>query len=782
MSTFLDPRRIIPGLYYRDDDSLLGRVLGKQDAVQVVVGLRRFGKTSFLHRIRARCGEPENREKWYTTFHRAEDEPDDFLDGLERARVEYLREQEDERKRTCLVLIDDLIALDGHFEKMSSELDKVDFLERLGQVFSELIETAKDSDGKLKLILSEPTNFKEWLRGDFGEVGKLMPREVRVELVQEDNPERLNSLTFGEAYRLLLGVVDNNAQLPDVTEELATHVHQETGGNPWLLAHAQAAIRSKRGLLDASKPGPDGEYLEPGVALVQHMHTRIYEMQEEEAVDTIFNSLARVEQFILRFLVEMEEQQQKDARTLPRIPWRTSTQTLARRMTDMGLINCTNGVYPTRVRSAFIKKRLQTLCRDQPVTRSEEAWIIESWEEVLLTPHPTKQAHKTGIIHQFSDVFFHGQGLHDAWRAYENYLRSLPPHERPHLIVFCGNVLAATDNRDTWNSFAGHMEREIKRLLNARCYEHDRPLVQPARGMGFEPQPEQIVVVPGIYDLCWDEVVCQGASPSLLKEQEAKLQTMLGAPGALAPRFFPLPNLVLIPLNTVAVHDVPELEKDRERLGRLVETRALLARRFQECWDGNGVARDKTKDFLRNVLFYSHDGVAQNGLPDFGFVSRGSLEGMLGQLEKVVDETPQYAPLRIAVSHHLPQQHDPTNDQAFRGYLELRRSLVRNGVHMLLHGHSPLQTCLSETSRKWGGTTSPFHMVGSGSFWPTADPLGQGRSEDDPPTFNIIRIEAQNVGMPKGHPVSYQVEIRFGEIVGERVETSQATQLTLGAS
>lgn len=757
-------------LYYRRDKEDIQDILSDPRPVRLVLGLRRYGKTSFLRRLERYCQPDGEYRNWKSYFVSAADSK--FIVELKKARYWFEANMAGEDPGPHLILIDDLMQLETAFKMLGDSADKDRFLSDFREALQGLWNAARESDGLLKIILAEPTCFDDWLKGENGQLGASLGDVKRMFHVEE-RPPVIPALKEKEVFSLLRADQRDLGKpaLPDVSYDLALILMQETGGNPWLLAHAQEVIWDNKHLLKTLSPK------EMADKVVENVKGRARLGESNQTLfDTIYGSLSRTEQFILRYLAENEENPQLAATMTPfqGIParksvWRDEAMATFSRMEELGLIETKPGTKePARIRSSFIRERLKKLYGNQPLILCRDPLVREKWKEVLKTDpfRPPSAA----IIHQFSDVLFSGDKQHDSWRKYITYVASLPAEDRPHLVIFCGNLLAAPQTSLAWESATERMSEAFNELL-----EYLQPADRNLGGYEYV-NPNQIIVVPGIYDRIWSAE--KDRHPKI--PQNASYWTrMLAGEGMNLPIHYRIPDIVIIPIDTIATADVENGDSDKEQTGfKLRKLRSHLSERFKHCWDEiadneNLSCTEAWELFTKDALFYASSR-RENDIDDFGYVSPKTLNDSLKLINNAVSRSEWHDPIVIAITHHFPHQHYTRNDLAFHGYFQLRKHLLENGVPILLHGHSPLQTCLSKTIRKWRVDKTPFHMIGSGSFWPTAIFYEQRCGLKDPPTFNSIRIECQDSD-PESRPKYYNVQIKFGSIENDQIELSPLT-------
>ena len=769
MIQYLDPEYYIEddNVYYRDDNEVIDFIFGAPQVVNVVLGLRRYGKTCFLKKIERKCPKMG----WSASFHSALTKFADFTSMLNKTVNEYLMDSEDEGDLKHIILIDDLMALDKTFEKIETDEQKDSFEKKLGATIEFVFKEALKSDGRMKIVLAEPTSFFQWLENS--DVAKKLPENARRALAMNKFPKILKALKPEEASDLLSAVqkLDKYRPLiPGVTEELVNQVCRETGGNPWLLAHAQSNIRLNNDLLAPTENGGAGDNL------IESIKNTVRVERNEELFKTIYGSLSLEEQFILRFLADQERnacRNRQDIRVylqgITGNPWRPEALAITRRMFEMGLIDVnSNNSLPQNIRSLFIKNHIMQLFCDDPLINTQDIKLRDIWRN-LLKHNPFKPP-KAGIIHQISDVFFSNDGPSRSWDAYIKYLRSLSAEERPHLIVLCGNLLSAPINEFNLCSQLRKVNEAVDELISYRDSDN-RQLLQPAIYGAYDVEdvsPQQIIFVPGIYDRVWNRYRCEC-------EDELKngLERIVG--NLNRPMYFQIPNFLIVPFDSASFNDINE--RDQGIASQLALTRDNLSRSFDNCM--NHMRAANNLNCSPALLFYKNPGGDDNGLDhDFGYLSDRTVKRALDGIDK---DMITRRPLKIAISHHRPHRHQLKNELEFIGNLKFRELLVDKGFEFLLHGHSPLQTCLSETMSKWSEDPNPFHMVGSGSFWPTTISFNDNAQNGEinrtiinaPPTFNVIKVENLNPEDTTAPATKYKVEIHFAHIdEQQKVRTS----------
>ncbi|MCE5333832.1 MAG: hypothetical protein LLG06_04515 [Desulfobacteraceae bacterium] len=783
---FVDPYREVDSdaQYYRNDTDLIFTIFRDKKPVRVLMGLRRFGKTSFLRRLNRLCQPNGLFPDWTSRFLSASSAR--FHKDLERVRHWLSDELGKKEKGNYLLLIDDLMEIEKIIDKLKVQEQRTAYIERMDLEFGELWKQAVNSSGRIKIILAEPTCFDDWLNGERGVLGKGIAIFKRI-FSNEENRLVLSALKADESFDLLRAVQkdnENEPALPGVTYELAIHLMLETGGNPWLLAHAQDVIVSNPDLLEVAGTSPLS--VRKAADEIVKLVKRRTSGRDEALFDTIYMSLSSREKFILRFLAEGDEtnhpenahDQLQPRYAYTKSVWKEDASNTFTRMEILGLIETFPGTRePARIRSSFVHDRLKELYGKDLIINDPA--LRERWEEVLTT-NPFRPP-SAGIIHQFSDVLFSGLWEQDAWQTYMDELHRLKPENRPHLLIFCGNLLSAPIMDKGWIATAQKMCDCFKNLIKASDKD-GKPLLQPAgRDRYFREVvlPEQIIVVPGIYDRLWSRQR-NGTAPKIPGDSEIWVRMLAGVEGLNTPYYFPIPNLMILPLDTVSTDDLlkvassagyeflpDQLTDLRSQLSKTVQSHIKKAESEQLC----------SKTLTRDALLYTMTG--PDNLRDFGYVSPETVTELLSSARSafLAGGGDRSEPLALAVTHHHPYQYYSTNDLAFKGYAQLRKMLVESGVSILLHGHSPLQTCLSETIRKWHVHKIPFHMVGAGSFRPTVA-LHEDSCSDtqDPPTFNAIRVERRDLEYDKWF---YDVEIRFESIEKGMINDSSASRLKI---
>nr|WP_246152522.1 metallophosphoesterase [Roseospira navarrensis] len=107
------------------------------------------------------------------------------------------------------------------------------------------------------------------------------------------------------------------------------------------------------------------------------------------------------------------------------------------------------------------------------------------------------------IIHQISDLHFgqFSEEIGNKWLCeyYLDFLRTLPPRKRPHVVVICGDLTSFGLDKEFVDA------ARFVQQLKGSAGQNGSALLQPLY-TGSEPDcAKQIVVVPGNHDVTWRE-------------------------------------------------------------------------------------------------------------------------------------------------------------------------------------------------------------------------------------------------------------------------------------
>ena len=786
--------------YYRKDKELIERSLHATDkSCLVFFGLRRYGKTCFLHRIERLANSGVLRSptrSFKADLIMAGRDASTTADLLSRI-VNEIEDDESDDAPCRLVLFDDIQELS---KKKTTDMLHI---ENIRMQMGRLLKYADSHKGRAKLILCEPTYFHDWLCDENDKVGQVFQKLLfRYAVPSQDYI--LPPLSYAEAQDLLTAKVNGKARIAGVSVNLSNELCIKFGGNPWLLAYASQAL--------------DGD--KRTIAEITHY---VFEQTShgglaEERLSSIYGSLSKAEQFFIRLVYDAERNPSGlAANYLTKYHDKALTDTgkyIAQMLPSLGIIKGQpeTGYFIIPI----IREYLGRIIKNYSIERGGHPQDKEVWEEVLTVPQPDNMGKHHFVIHQLSDLMLDTSPFqvdagpavnhNSPWTAYTSYLKELDKESRPDVIVVCGNTIALPYTLDDADQEA-HRENYVTALNAVRSRLVKLKDFLKPKWPEVEPSLKQIVLLPGIFDLDWAANGDVAAAASQWRSTFVDFST--GTEAYRDDTF----HINIFPFDTVCLNGALEHEQSVEDLR---EVRANLQRQFVSTWEylvnndaiipeigDNGDAfeasryREAASRFARLTMNYivrtEHDqgtrisdptylyrdsdtqkgGSSQAAEPahfaaDTGYVSSAQLEW----LQPISDAGDPSASkwISIAVTHHHPHLRRRGGVIELYDGHDFRQTLVKAGVRYVLHGHSDCQQVLSEKVDRVGynAASRTLSLVGSGSFTSLGGILNSQEAVYNclsfgAPSFNCIEI-SRTPEPPQGtEPIPANVKVHFME-------------------
>lgn len=633
--------------YYRSDKEDIDHIVLRGAFVcRVFLGLRRFGKSSFLKRIERLCNgvnngfDPEKAQYGSVRayFVPMMGSPEEATAGIEAAL-----EDDAQNAETKIVLLDDIQGYSTWFEKQVDELAPFEIA--LQQLFT----TASESQGRVRIVLAEPTNHREWLeppkRGD----GRGGTQEAGPQFLRLCGQPILNcafwmsALTMNQSTALLTGsplhTQGATGRRIELSNRQITKLHTAFGGNPWFLsaAHHLLAERGDLSVLDDA-------------AGLQSFFSDVNRSLGSSGLSSIYNTLSRQEKFIVDLLhdrwftrqtpelYDKGRQEGRESLTLfPEDgrsgPWEPDARSIyLPRLMQMGLITGTESG-DMRLTSEIFIECVNTLHNRVPILDRLDDIELDVWNELIGGRTPWERRSSRCVIHQFSDLLFEdGESGHEYWQSYIDWMRKLKDEQSdnwPHFLVLCGNLLPGAvgdqqdrDDDDVFEQgYLTRLRQAFERLMDVVPYL--RP-VKDAR-----PSGEQIIILPGVLDITWpDTSKWSGDNPEELAEKLQRFYMrrkqwdyVIGdfpfsggsevvqdeETGEFYTRPKPVPfrqqRIVFVPFDTVALEGVQD-ELGPRAVDDLSDVRSRIRTTFAKEWaklrdpedKGRGKAKTKGED------------------------------------------------------------------------------------------------------------------------------------------------------------------------------------------
>lgn len=509
--------------YFREDEKIIDdMVLGMPFVCRVTLGLRRFGKSSFLRRVERFCNgvndgwAPESARAGYAGVKAY------FVECNVPSRMgsAIMRGLEDRADGVTLklILLDDLQGYEKLFASNDAAIAEVD--DALRALFKE----ARKQAG-VRIVLSEPTRHREWLGLEEAKgepAGQQLLRLCGKELGYVDRC--LKPLSFEESRALLSGapMYPQRAQTPqfELSRDQVQKLHFAFGGNPWFLGFAYGLIKERKDLAILRE--------DRIVAFIEEVKAKID--LEDGGLSSMYKSLSKPERFVVDLLVDrwytqhdperLERGKRENRESLALFEpksqdvWHAPARDVHLRLGEVGLVTTNEhgmaSALSSEVFADFVHKKMR---HGVPIL-DRPADLEEMWSTLISGRSPAERLTSRCVIHQFGDLLFEGApdvGQH-YWGRYLDWIRQLKENRNentPHFIVICGNVLPGGAELSP--------NRYRERLVDA--FEALRKAVQHLKPVHDDrPRPEQIIIVPGVLDINW---------PSVAKYQETEREQLL---------------------------------------------------------------------------------------------------------------------------------------------------------------------------------------------------------------------------------------------------------------
>lgn len=759
-------------VYCRDDDRDVEEAITTDSTAICYYGLRRFGKSSFLRKIERHAREKRHLAEQARVFYFDIEKFPVNLGVLAEAE----QSAKDQSRRTVL-LLDDLRQLELKPDKKRVEREFFPSVRRLKEL-------------GVRLIVSEPTNLGEYLAGEKSSDGRPNLYGKEFSSVFTDDIEskfRLRKLSRQETEKMLCGNITRkpSRQLDD---SFITAAHTEFGGNPWLLSHARHALDEHEHL------SRNFEDLQVSVGK---------RIAKSDPLSSIYGSLRREEQFVLRVLHAVDRGGSNEARDMKgKRFWRTTPEVrrTSARLEDLGLIDAQEG-YPRRIVPQSILQLIDDLVSDGKRTPLEQQFreVRRDWTNFISIQHPDHNNRGELIIHQLSDVLHGleggGEDELSTLQRYRAYLQFLAEDEerkkeRPHFVVICGNLITGHDDEDAREDFIKSAAGELETISDLLQDLHDL-----SKKDAQKERAKRIILIPGVFDLEWQKLQkgkVKYADCCTIWNRQMKRKDFSTTDGSvLSFANTPLGDLVFLPFDSLsldavkerlgvdAVDDImdirralqgnacdpmhtwlrqPELNENGERevRARFVEhtLRYIVDTPLKEADGSEAVSEPSFRWSIGNGDSEQGDRDRCVRYSDVGFVSRKGMEMIETSRVKYHDA------IKIGLIHHHPFQHNLSPVSEFYEGVQLRRRLAESGVQVLLHGHSPspcmrteIMSTPSRTSTSAQGVGRRLRLIASGTFCPEArfevnleslkhpDDWQNAEIERSMPTFNCLRIK-----------------------------------------
>lgn len=526
--------------YYRSDKEDIDHIVLKGAFVcRVYLGLRRFGKSSFLKRIERLCngvnGGFDSEKPEYGSvrayFVPIMGSPEDAAQGIEAALQDDAQNAE-----TKIVLLDDIQGYSTWFESQLDELASFEI------ALKQLFRTAAESQGRVRIVLAEPTNHREWLEPPERKAGLGGAQGAGPQFLRLCGQPILNcssymsALTINQSTALLTGsplhTQGATERRLDLDNSQVTKLHTAFGGNPWFLSVAHRLL-AERGDLSVLNDA----------ARLQTFFSDVNRSLGADGLTSIYKSLSRQEKLIVDLLhdrwftrrtgelYDKARQEGRESLTLfpddgrPG-PWEPDAQSIyLPRLKQMGLISGSErgDMWLT---SDIFTECVNSLHNRVPILDRLDEIELDVWNELIGGRTPWERRSSRCVIHQFSDLLFEdGETGHEYWQAYIDWVRTLSEEQSdnwPHFVVLCGNLLpgAVGEQRDRDDDevieegYRTRLRQAFERLMEVV------PYLRPVKDA--KPSGEQVIILPGVLDISWpDTAKWSGDDP---QDLAAKLQ------------------------------------------------------------------------------------------------------------------------------------------------------------------------------------------------------------------------------------------------------------------
>ncbi len=748
-------------LYYRSDGEIIDDIaLRGGFSCRVFLGLRRFGKSSFLARIERWCNgvnngwdvekiRPDYREKGVRAYFVECMNPE----SIGNAITTGLNDQSDGVK-TKIFLLDDI---QGYAAPYNRGDDTSDADAALRDVFRE----ARKRPAEIRIVLAEPTNHLEWL--DTEPAGQWLDKRCGDGLRFVHAP--ILALSRDQSAALLTGSppdkMGKTERKHDLSDQQIDRLHSAFGGNPWLLGYAYRKIDARGDLAILS-----GREIE---SFITEVNTTI----DPGSLRSIYNSLASEEKLIVDLLadlwitkrdperLEIARRDHRESLTLfergEEDVWHEKASRYHVSLGEVGLasVDKVKNIARDLTSEAFASFVHKSIRKGKPILDEPES--IENWSELISGPSPADRLRGRCVIHQFSDLLFDSPSGHAYWQKYLKWigkLKAVNDERTPHFIIICGNILPGELESDTLG-YRKHLQEALNSLHGAVTY------LKPVEGSRMA-SPSQIIIVPGVLDIDWpaaNEVPHAKRAEELGQFYERQkvwdeeivrcgfsvAETEDVTPDPKGPTYsVPKPILFMKQRVAFILFDSADIAGVKEELGNeaaydIIDIRRRIRIKFQKDWlrlrddapppkGKKNVQRDKVEGWTKflgstwRYAFSVDDAEARDAnvpdenieTPTFRWAEyRSSGAGKAveeewvseagfvtraarAQLGATIGKLSDDSMMKIAVMHHAPRQLRRSTLVAFYQSYRLRQALTQAGVRWILHGNSILQQRVDE--------------------------------------------------------------------------------------
>lgn len=617
--------------YYRDDERTITRLVQEPFEVSVFLGLRRFGKTSFLRRVERWCngtnvgpeGPPNDFRPEQGRFPKSGVKAY-FVDMLKPSEIKnrliFALSKDTDTPATRLVLLDDVQGLSNLYESQHS--DRLDIFDALTEVFRKATESRGE---KLRVLMSEPTNYFEWLN-QTKQIGLTKNRSTdQPKIDQEEHgpakraaqafrraggdallvgSHNLKRLADDEAWALLSGSPPDargpGAHAFDIGKDVARRINTALGGNPWLLGYAHDLLRAGE--------SENVEKFDQFVAGVR----RLAELKDgPKGLKSIYESLTNEERMIVQ-LLHAAEKGSAEAQSLFKDPtlkrsWREDQAAVHHgALVSLGVAHGTEYGWAESLNLRGLGQYVEaSLSSDTAnhVYESPDDLDRPVWDSLLKARHPKALLSSRTVIHQFSDLLFQDQQRDDYWARYVTWLSTLPEHKRPHFIVVCGNLVPGMKSDEGSESLRGQLENAFARLIEAEQYLRATT----------ENRRKHFILVPGVLDQKWSTNDMKNASKTgpraYWQEKMEKYEFSCGrerGSSVLQPAPFPDHRIIFIPVDSTSLDGAREVMGENAARD-LCEIRRRISEQFAEDLTAISVNKAGESRFLNEGIAGTYD-------------------------------------------------------------------------------------------------------------------------------------------------------------------------------
>jgi hypothetical protein len=660
--------------YRRDKEFIHGLVHGDPFACRVVLGLRRFGKTSLLKRIERFCNGANGRLDLERAEYKDEGIRAYFIvlssAGAAANEIERGLQDSDPGIKRKLFLIDDLQNLGLMISASAQTMDQKRDFSKVAKAFTALFKEARARPHEVSVILAEPTNHLQYLApvepsGVRGASAESKPGPKIAEWCGDPITNiygEMHALLPEESKALLTGSsledMGHTGRRFDITESAIQELHVAFGGNPWFLAfaHARLAAKGDLGMLSPSR--------------ISQFISDVDKEIETGGLRSIYEALSSQERLVVDLLhdyywctdnpTRRKKAVDEGRETLALFGdsqeafWKVDAKPVHLRLHKLGLVD-KRGNFATKLTSDVFLKYVDEHQSPKPIIDQVDRIPRKVWGELIKSPGPWERLAVRCVVHQFSDLLFEeGREGHKYWRQYINYLAALKKkkedHEDlPHIIIVCGNLIPGDFESVREESAEAYYR---KRLLDAfECLRQAIDYMKPTDSDRVSER--QIIVVPGVLDVMWPETAGKERGEALLRNAAGKHQLWrqvlsrseigFSTPKTTAvevgdrrvevpvPVQFDIQNLVFIPFDSTGLEGVYE-ELGSGAVEDVIDIRRRIRLKFANDWnnlrnvaDGAKAAKknltaDRWRNFIQNtwryIILQDDDEASTSGVAD----------------------------------------------------------------------------------------------------------------------------------------------------------------------